>query len=45
MSLPANLAMYRKLGYEVVEVVPHPKGRDRVAWLRKQVGLPASETG
>ena len=38
MSLPGNLALYRKLGYEVVEIQPHPRGPDRVAWLMKRLG-------
>jgi ribosomal protein S18 acetylase RimI-like enzyme len=35
MSLPSNLALYRELGYELTEIRPHPKGPDRIGWLKK----------
>jgi GNAT superfamily N-acetyltransferase len=35
MSLPGNLALYRRLGYELVDVQPHPRGPDRVGTLIK----------
>lgn len=41
-SLAANLALYRKLGYETVEVAPHPKGGDQIVWLRKRIDPLAS---
>ena len=37
MSLPSNLALYRRLGYELVDVQPHPRGPDRVGTLTKHL--------
>jgi GNAT superfamily N-acetyltransferase len=37
MSLPDNLALYRRLGYELVGVQPHPRGPDRVGTLIKRL--------
>ena len=37
MSLAGNLALYRRLGYEIVDVAPHPRGPDHVATLLKRV--------
>lgn len=37
MSLPGNLALYQSLGYEMVDVIQHPKGPDRIATLIKRL--------
>ena len=36
-SLPDNVALYERLGYEVVSVVAHPRGPDRVVTMRKRL--------
>ncbi len=41
MRLEQNVAFYRKLGYEVVEAHPHPRGTDIIGWLEKT--LPVRE--
>jgi ribosomal protein S18 acetylase RimI-like enzyme len=37
MSLPSNLALYQRLGYELIDVQPHPRGPDRVGTLVKML--------
>ena len=37
MSLSHNLELYRRVGYEVVEVKAHPRGQDEVGTLIKQL--------
>jgi hypothetical protein len=37
MSLPGNLTFYQGLGFQVIEVVDHPKGPDRFAILVKHL--------
>jgi ribosomal protein S18 acetylase RimI-like enzyme len=37
MSLPSNLALYQGLGYELIDVQPHPRGPDRVGTLVKRL--------
>jgi ribosomal protein S18 acetylase RimI-like enzyme len=37
MSLPRNLSFYRRLGYKIEEVEPHPRGPDMVATLVKRL--------
>lgn len=47
LSLPGNLAFYRRLGYEVVAEHAHP-GYDRPTWVSMQKGvraLPQSDVG
>jgi hypothetical protein len=34
-SLPSNVGLYMKLGYERVSIDPHPRGPDRVWTMRK----------
>jgi len=34
-SLPRNLSLYRRLGYEIVSVEPHPRGPDETILLVK----------
>lgn len=36
-SLPSNIALYRSLGYEVLDVSPHPRGADRVWAMVKHI--------
>jgi ribosomal protein S18 acetylase RimI-like enzyme len=36
-SLPNNVGLYRALGFEVVSIDPHPRGKDRVWTMRKRV--------
>lgn len=38
MQLPANLAFYQRLGYEIMRIVPHERGGDRIAILVKYLG-------
>lgn len=38
-SLPQNVALYQKLGYQITSIEPHPRGPDHTLWLVKQ--LPA----
>lgn len=38
-SLPQNVALYRKHGYRIASIEPHPRGPDHTLWLVKQ--LPA----
>ena len=40
MSLPSNLALYRRLGYELTDLQPHPRGPDRVGTLIKPLHAP-----
>jgi ribosomal protein S18 acetylase RimI-like enzyme len=42
MSLPGNLTFYQGLGYQVIEVVDHPKGPDRFAVMVKRLEGAAS---
>jgi hypothetical protein len=35
-SLPRNLSLYRRLGYELLFSEPHPKGGDVICWLGKR---------
>lgn len=37
MTLPSNLALYERLGYETIEIRPHHSGLDRVVWLAKRL--------
>jgi ribosomal protein S18 acetylase RimI-like enzyme len=37
-SLPGNVGLYQSLGYELVNIDPHPRGPDRVWSMRKHVG-------
>lgn len=39
LSLPRNIALYRKLGYEVTYTMPHPRanGADSIAWMEKEL--------
>lgn len=37
MSLPANVALYQSLGYEIAEIADHPKGPDRIGTLVKEL--------
>ena len=36
-SMPANLAFYEQLGYNVVGTEPHSKGLDTNVWLEKEL--------
>jgi ribosomal protein S18 acetylase RimI-like enzyme len=36
-SLPSNVELYRRLGYDVAKVVPHPRGPDREVWMQKKL--------
>jgi ribosomal protein S18 acetylase RimI-like enzyme len=36
-SIPGNIAFYERLGYKVVERVPHPRGPDTVVWFEKEL--------
>ena len=38
MSLSQNLRLYERMGYEVVELKPHPRGQGVVGSLVKQLG-------
>jgi ribosomal protein S18 acetylase RimI-like enzyme len=37
-SIPGNILFYERLGYRVVERVPHPRGPDIVVWFEKESG-------
>jgi ribosomal protein S18 acetylase RimI-like enzyme len=37
MSLPENVSLYRRLGYQLVDIAPHPKGPDMVGTLVKRL--------
>jgi len=39
-SIPGNIAFYERLGYRVVERVPHPRGPDITVWFEKELGEP-----
>jgi ribosomal protein S18 acetylase RimI-like enzyme len=36
-SLPSNIALYQRLGYETLRIEPHPRGADRSWTMRKQL--------
>ena len=36
-SLPSNVGLYQRLGYEVITVEPHPRGPDSTIWLTRQL--------
>ena len=36
-SLPSNLDLYRRLGFEVVAFEPHPRGPDKTVWMLKRL--------
>ena len=36
-SLPSNLGLYQRLGFEVVAVEPHPRGPDKTIWMFKRL--------
>jgi ribosomal protein S18 acetylase RimI-like enzyme len=44
MRLPKNLAIYQRLGYEIVEVRAHPRGPDQIALLVKRLPRNEGET-
>ena len=35
--LPKNIALYRKLGYEITKSHQHPRGKDIIVWLTKNL--------
>jgi len=35
MLLPQNIDLYRKLGYEIAEIIKHPKGDTEVVFMEK----------
>ena len=37
MHLTRNIALYAKLGYKITKTHQHPRGKDIIAWLSKQV--------
>jgi glyoxylase-like metal-dependent hydrolase (beta-lactamase superfamily II)/ribosomal protein S18 acetylase RimI-like enzyme len=39
VSLPRNIALYQKLGYEITYTMPHPRtnGADSIAWMESQL--------
>ena len=37
MSLPQNLRLYERMGYQVVDLKAHPRGRGAVGSLVKQL--------
>ena len=39
MRMEKNVALYRRLGYEIVEQHRHPRGNDIVVWLEKATPL------
>jgi len=41
MRMEKNVALYRRLGYEIVEQHRHPRGNDIVVWLEKATPLTA----
>lgn len=36
-SMPQNITLYRRLGYEVVSVWPHPRGNDKIVLMLKNL--------
>lgn len=36
-SMPGNVAFYERLGYTIVERVPHPRGPDVILWFEKEL--------
>jgi ribosomal protein S18 acetylase RimI-like enzyme len=40
-SIPSNIAFYERLGYRVVERVPHPRGPDITVWFEKELSEPS----
>jgi ribosomal protein S18 acetylase RimI-like enzyme len=36
-SLPSNVELYKRLGYDLVKTVPHPRGPDRECWMEKKL--------
>ncbi len=39
MLLPQNIDLYRKLGYEIAEIIKHPKGDTEVVFMEKQLAI------
>ena len=39
-SLPGNLRLYERLGFEVVAVEPHPRGPDKTIWMARRRTAP-----
>ncbi|MBK8029100.1 MAG: GNAT family N-acetyltransferase [Chloroflexi bacterium] len=37
MLLPQNIEMYRKQGYEIAEIIKHPRGNTEVVYMEKQL--------
>jgi ribosomal protein S18 acetylase RimI-like enzyme len=39
-SLPSNLRLYERLGFEVVAVEPHSRGPDKTIWMARRLPAP-----
>lgn len=37
LSIKRNLSFYQRLGYQIEETEPHPRGNDTVVWFVKQL--------